>query len=789
MVKHILLPFILILLLSGCTVDPAAFQLIPTPVPEQAYQPCEAEREGVYTVYDEYGSDILVRCGDLAVDDLWLRDWAENAITSDGARRLRETLGKDASMIEVTAFYMNFFLEADRSCREPREELASLIKTYAEEFKDREHIDFPLLAATNVLWSDLMGPGGRHVGTNRETSSKADRIDCSDKFAALSAIPNPPPLCFSEDPDAEMSCFNDAPTEYSVTTPSQCSSDEAMITPGQTVTDDASDALAAHIDITAVTTALSGETLTVVFHLRDVPETLTFDRTGVAAGIMEYNWEVSVDVDNDLETGFEDGFDYALSASRIVVPSKMDRNIALPLRNGMLTYTWLKGSSGNRVSTLREVDARGRPYYEDVSLEVSKQENTITLIGEIPGITSDSRLAFRALDYLSGSDTVGCPISPGTGTEPDECDSDEAIILPGQTVTDDASDALAAHIDITEVRTALSGETLTVVFHLRDVPESLTFDRTGIRESSLEYYWEVSIDVDSNQETGPGGFEYTLSAIHFVRPSSADSNTTIPIGDKVLASTWKVNPGGGATSLENASIEVSTQANTITLTGDIPGITADSRLAFQTYDFWSGFDEVGCPARFSLSTAPDKCNTDEAMIAPGQTVTSKASDTLPAYIDITGVNTALWGETLTAVFHLRDVPQTLTFDRTGIGDRFWEYSWEVSIDVDPDPEASSAGFDYKLSASHSVHPGDSGKNTAVPIGDKVQAHTWKVGSSGDTFLEDASIEVSTQANTITLTGDIPGITAESRLVFSTYDFRDGSDRVACHIQSSLGDVK
>ena len=42
---------------------------------------------------------------------------------------------------------------------------------------------------------------------------------------------------------------------------------------------------------------------------------------------------------------------------------------------------------------------------------------------------------------------------------PNPCDS-SAAVAPGRTVTNDVSNALPAHIDITEVSTTLAGETL-----------------------------------------------------------------------------------------------------------------------------------------------------------------------------------------------------------------------------------------------------------------------------------------------------------------------------------------
>ena len=184
---------------------------------------------------------------------------------------------------------------------------------------------------------------------------------------------------------------------------------------------------------------------------------------------------------------------------------------------------------------------------------------------------------------------------------PNPCDS-SAAVAPGRTVTNDVSNTLPAHVDITEVSTTLSGETLTAVFHLREVPETLTFDRTGVKDNDLEYEWEVRIDVDGNRETGPGGFDYSLSTSHYARlsDSGSDSVASITAFGKVQTNVWKLAQMSAAV-ISDASLEVSVQENTLTLSGEIPGITADSRLAFQTYDYLVGSDDVACQASLTPS--------------------------------------------------------------------------------------------------------------------------------------------------------------------------------------------
>ena len=187
---------------------------------------------------------------------------------------------------------------------------------------------------------------------------------------------------------------------------------------------------------------------------------------------------------------------------------------------------------------------------------------------------------------------------PGYSHPPAQCDSDEAV-RPGQSIVDDATDALAAHVDVTEISTSLSGETLKVVFHFRDVPETLTFGRTGVPDDVTEYSWEVSIDVDADQETGLHGFEYILSSIYVSHGGSSDRDRSAAItADDLQTNTWYLNPGGSAFSdidfLGLARIEVSAEEDTVTLSGEIPGITAESQLAFGVYDYLGGSEEVGC---------------------------------------------------------------------------------------------------------------------------------------------------------------------------------------------------
>ncbi len=628
--------------------------------------------------------------------------------------------------------------------------------------------------------------------------------------------------------------------------PSTCDSAE-VIRPGDTVTDELSEELAAHTDIAQVSTSISGRLmLTAVFHLRDLPQTLTFNRPGTTPGSIEYSWEVWVDLDDDPGTGFMGGFEYILSAYHTVSEEE----------NGgkLKASTWSLGIDGPKPV----LDARA---------ELSAEADTITITGGVPRLKPEVRLAFKSTDALGGTDQAGCFPIYGERVIPGDCESGPGSILPGQTAVDEISHSLPPHIDITEVETymheeiltvvfhfrelpfkltfdrpgayegqmeyvwealvdvdndkepftpgdsvtddvadvqewgrevsdesadadnahiditgidsSLSGEKLTVVFHLRDLPETLTFNRTGITKSTMEYWWQVHIDVDNNRNTGfGGGYEYLLSAYHVAFGLDGKQNRLTPVSYGLRSDVWRISARRYDTFGESSYI-ASAEADTITLFGTIPGITANSRLTFVATDALRGEDYLECHLPMNQMLFPGPCGTDEAMIKPRQTIAHEVSDELPAHVDLIGVSTALSGETLAVVFHLRDVPENLVFNREGVDERAYEYGWEVSIDVDPGQENGQFGLDYEMSATHIVLPENVNSSTTAAIGSKVETYTSKRIQDSFRKLEDAAIVVSPLADTITLVGDIPGITPDSRLIFNAYDSLNGNEHVEC----------
>ena len=477
------------------------------------------------------------------------------------------------------------------------------------------------------------------------------------------------------------------------------------------------------------------------------------------------------------------GYEYELSASHFVPPSEKGNNAKASIESEVEAGV-LKARSD------------GFMFLIDATLEVSPEEDTITLSGNIPGITAESQLAFRAYDYFGGSDELGCPATPGQSapqsTLPTQCTDGDPTVAPGQTATDDVSDVFAGYLDIVEVSTSLSGEMLTVEFHLRDIPETLTFNRTGTSASSMEYSWDVSVDVDNDPETGDGGFEYLLSAYHIVWPAHEGDNTEAPIAEVAEASVWEKQPGEGIRSFRDASLEVSAEDDTMILSGRIPGITPDSRLSFLTHGHLGEFDGVGCQDPPSNLTSSSQCDIDGA-VTPGESVSDDVSDALAAHMDVTEINTSLSGETLEVVFHFRgrsgdvDVRKDRRAGQCngvqlGSIDRVWT----------PTKETGLNGFEYILSSIY-VSRGrlqrprpECGYHSRRSADQHMASGSgWKCNREID-FLGWARIEVSAEEDTVTLSGEIPGITAESQLAFGVYDYLGGSEEVGCLTPFGLG---
>ena len=148
---------------------------------------------------------------------------------------------------------------------------------------------------------------------------------------------------------------------------------------------------------------------------------------------------------------------------------------------------------------------------------------------------------------------------------------------PGEARTDEdesAASTLPPVFDITEASSSLSGETLTAVFTMREVTKDLAqYATPGV--TNFFNGWDVLIDIDNNLLTGDQyGTEYRFSVA--VRPESA--GTPAAMGSALLQ--YDPTVSGSYLKKGNVQIELSEDDKTLTLIGDIPGVTSDSRIIF-----------------------------------------------------------------------------------------------------------------------------------------------------------------------------------------------------------------
>ena len=192
-------------------------------------------------------------------------------------------------------------------------------------------------------------------------------------------------------------------------------------------------------------------------------------------------------------------------------------------------------------------------------------------------------------------------------------------------------------------------------------------------------------------------------------------------------------------------------------------------------------------AVLTVSEEPADCPGGYLTMLPGQHALDPIADDIPAYIDIIGTASSLDGETLTAIFYLREIPEEMAFNREGVKDLHSEYMWTVEIFVENSEESESEQIEYMLGAVYSARRVLADTPAATrPFQDAVRSTLWKANHDHEqdvVFLINVPVYVrmlvSHEEDTLTLISEVPGITSESTLSFSTYDILLGQDGVSC----------
>lgn len=208
--------------------------------------------------------------------------------------------------------------------------------------------------------------------------------------------------------------------------------------------------------------------------------------------------------------------------------------------------------------------------------------------------------------------TACVPIPP----EPaGRCISNERALLIGETVKTEPSDELPGYIDIVKVESELNEQVLTVILHLRDIPEGLTFNREGMKDSQIEYSWTVLISESANVEPWAdevekmARFKHQLMTAHFAESDEPNASTYGSIADIAESVVWvlkrdedgKAAHAWYAQALWEAGMEVSHEDDTLTMTGFVPGFTGEALLVVETSDYLHGRDKIRCDSAEVLS--------------------------------------------------------------------------------------------------------------------------------------------------------------------------------------------
>jgi hypothetical protein len=102
----------------------------------------------------------------------------------------------------------------------------------------------------------------------------------------------------------------------------------------------------------------------------------------------------------------------------------------------------------------------------------------------------------------------------------------------------------------------------------------------------------------------------------------------------------------------------------------------------------------------------------------------------------------------------------------------------VYVDVDNNPQTGypygdRKGAEFSLAAMHFVGQPDS--SVVKPIADHVHVNVWQHRSPTSwRSISYAALDLDAESDVMTLTGDIPGINLQSRLILETYGYNPGA---------------
>ena len=171
-------------------------------------------------------------------------------------------------------------------------------------------------------------------------------------------------------------------------------------------------------------------------------------------------------------------------------------------------------------------------------------------------------------------------------------------------------------------------------------------------------------------------------------------------------------------------------------------------------------------------------------ISPGQSVEGEVSENLVGSGDIIGVSSELNGETLSATFHLRELPEEGYYSHEPGHFRLEANHWIVLVSIEGDPLTPMSHLDYMFQATY-YEPNGEKVLFARPTEPMVTGGLYKcdraiaehngIEYTSHKFLSsDVEVTFSHEDGTLTLAAQIPGITDKSTIAFVSHGMFPGS---------------
>lgn len=135
----------------------------------------------------------------------------------------------------------------------------------------------------------------------------------------------------------------------------------------------------------------------------------------------------------------------------------------------------------------------------------------------------------------------------------------------------------------------VQGELVTVTFFLKDIPDEMTFNRKSSPIGSAECAWELYIDTDNDLTTGTSedfelvyaGSDYSLSAMNIF--FDGEQEVMLPVEKGVEVDVWIDNADNTISTVSKGTIKVDPNENTMTISGNIPGVSTRSLFYYKIY--------------------------------------------------------------------------------------------------------------------------------------------------------------------------------------------------------------